>query len=146
VAGSHESGITAGELAFDINYGLAEGVQLTLVVPVLYEHSRSLRSGLGRVETEVKWRFLEQGAGGFLPEMAVAATVIWPTAAAGYDSDSASLLLPLWLQKDFGEWSCSVAVATRLNPDEHRRDSWEAGIAIARGVGERWEIGAGALS
>jgi hypothetical protein len=142
VAGSHESGVTAGELAFDISYGLAEGVQLTLVAPVLYEHSQSLRSGLGRVETEVKWRFHEQRDDSFVPEMAFAPTVIWPTAAAGYDSDSASFLLPLWMHKDIGEWSVFGGGGYQINPDEHRRDSWEAGIAIARKLGERLEVGA----
>jgi hypothetical protein len=142
VTGSHESGTTAGETGFDINYGLMPDVQLTLVVPVLYEHSSSLRSGLGRIETEVKWRFLEQDENGPRPEIAFAPTVIWPTAAAEYDSGSASFMLPLWVQKDFGEWSIFGGGGYQINPDEHLRDSWETGIGLLRSVDDRWTFGA----
>ena len=142
VTGSHESGTTAGEAGFDVNYGLMPDVQLTLVLPVLYEHSRSLRSGLGRIETEVKWRFLEQDENGLRPEMAFALTVILPTAAADYDSDDVSFMFPLWMQKDFGEWSVFGGGGYQFNRDKLLQDSWEAGIGVLRGVGDRWTFGA----
>jgi hypothetical protein len=142
VTGSHRSGTTAGEMAFDINYGLASSVQLTLLVPLLYEHSQSLRSGLGRIETAVKWRFLEQDEQGLAPEMAIAPAVIWPTAVPDAESGEASFLLPLWMQKDFGPWSVFGGGGYQFNPDELRRDSWQAGVAVLRDVGDRLTLGA----
>ena len=142
VAGDRVQGATEGEAGLDINYGGAENLQLTLGLPIEYEREHALHRGLGDVEVAAKYRFLRQAEGSALPDVAIFPAVSLPTGTNGFGSRKAGLFLPIWAQKDFGDWSLFGGGGYHVNPGAGSRDFWESGIALTRQFGERLSLGA----
>ena len=95
-----------GAAGIDFNYGAAPDLQLTATLPVGFD-SPSLRGtsvGPSNVELAAKYRFLHQDSFGL--DVAVFPRVFLPSASANVGDNTASLLLPIWVQKDWnGGWS-----------------------------------------
>jgi hypothetical protein len=142
VNATHVAGSTAGEAGFDLNYGAAEDIQLTLVLPAAYEDAGGLRVRRGTVEAAAKFKLLHQRPGSALPDLAVFPRLFLPTAGRGLGSDRASLLLPVWLQKDAGPWSVFGGGGYQINPGPGERDFWQDGVAVTRRIGRRLTVGA----
>ena len=137
----------AGEAGFDINYGPAKDLQLTAVLPLAFDNSRGfafdgLRSGPGDVELAVKYRFLHQTDGSWMPDVAVFPRLFVPTADHQFGTGKFGLLLPIWAEKDFGPWSVFGGGGYQINPGAGQRDFWQGGGAISRSFGKRLSLGA----
>jgi hypothetical protein len=131
-----------GDAGVDLNYGAAEGVQLTATLPVTFSHVPDARwqSGTGDVELGVKYRFFEDDKAGF--SAAVFPRAILPTAshAAG---EKTRLLLPLWLGKDFaGGTHIFGGGGYEINPGLGNRDFWQAAVAATQDLSSHVSIGA----
>src|SRR5436190_3736907 len=112
-----------GATGLDINYGGFRDVQLTLTLPVNYEHLHApTQWGLGNIELAVKYRFAHQDKEGV--DVAVFPRVYVPTAGKRFGSGRVALLLPVWAQKDFGPWSLFGGGGYTINPGEGNRDFW----------------------
>jgi hypothetical protein len=48
---------------------------------------------------------------------------------------------PLWAQKSFGLWTTFGGGGYRINPGHNKMNSWFAGWAILRQLGERFQLG-----
>jgi hypothetical protein len=95
-----------GAGGIDLNYGAAPDLQLTATLPAGFESPSSgkTRVGLSNVELAAKYRFLHQNSFGL--DVAVFPRVFLPSASANVGDNTASLLLPIWVQKDWnGGWS-----------------------------------------
>src|SRR5436305_3838792 len=101
---STQEGI-GGQGGLDFNYGGAEDLQLTAVIPVGYSKPTNLgfSAGLGNIEIAAKYRFLHQEDFGI--DVAVFPRVFLPSGSASVGERHVSLLLPVWLEKDWGQWS-----------------------------------------
>ena len=132
-----------GEGGFDINYGGAENLQLTAVVSLDTNHEAGESSHVGIADTElgVKYRFLRQHEGSWLPDVAFFPKIDLPTAGERFGSGKLGAILPLWAQKDFGPWSLFGGGGWTLNPGAGNRDYGFAGIALTRRVTERLSLG-----
>jgi hypothetical protein len=130
-----------GEGGFDLNYGPAKGVQLTATVPLAFEHSdeSGWRTGSGELEMAVKYRFLDDDKSGW--QAAVFPRVILPTSTAGLGGRRVRLLLPVWLQKDWGKTSVFGGGGYEINPGSGNRNFWQAGLALTHDVTERLQLG-----
>jgi hypothetical protein len=99
-------GGTAGESGIDFNYGAAPDLQLTATVPSGFERPAGggTTSGPGNIELAAKYRFLHQD--GFGLDVSVFPRVFLPSGSNIIGDNHASLLLPIWIQKDWnGGWS-----------------------------------------
>lgn len=97
---------TSGESGIDFNYGAAPNLQLTATVPAGYSDTvgGGTQIGPGNVELAAKYRFLHQDTFGL--DVSVFPRVFLPSGSATTGDNHASLLLPIWVQKDFGQgWS-----------------------------------------
>ena len=97
---------TSGEAGIDFNYGAAPNLQLTATVPVEYDFAAfgPAAFGPGNVELAAKYRFLHQDTFGL--DVSVFPRVFLPSGSNAIGDNHMSLLLPLWVQKDFAEgWS-----------------------------------------
>lgn len=141
VGGSHVAGSTGGEGGFDINYGAAPDLQLTLAIPLAYERAASTHIGMGTVEIAAKYRFLHQKDGTAIPDLAVFPRAFAPTAPSRFGSGRWGLLLPLWAEKDFGKWQVFGGGGYQINPGPGNRDFWTGGLAVNRQVTERLSLG-----
>jgi hypothetical protein len=67
--------------------------------------------------------------------------VFLPTAPRHGGPRQASLLLPLWIGREAGDWSVFGGGGYVINPGDGNRDFWQSGVAVTRQLGERWNLG-----
>jgi hypothetical protein len=140
--GLHNSSGTSSELGVDFNYGGARDLQLTAVVPVGYEqpHGTGAHTGLGRAELAAKYRFLHQQQDGW--DVAVFPRVILPSASADIDEQHATFQLPLWIGRDWDDWSTFGGGGCALNHSGASRDYCFAGWVLAKKLRPGFQLGA----
>jgi hypothetical protein len=96
----------AGASGIDFNYGAAPNLQLTATLPIGFDQPTGSGAtfGLSNIELAAKYRFLHQNSFGL--DVSVFPRVFLPSATSGIGDGHASLLLPIWVQKDWnGGWS-----------------------------------------
>jgi hypothetical protein len=138
-------GALQGEGGLDLNYGAAENVQLTAVLPIGFDNvnafsTSGLRTGTGMIELAAKYKFLHQDGNGWLPDVSVFPRFLIPT-QHNFGYDRTNFFLPIWAGKDFGPWSVFGGGGYELNPGPAARDFWQGGIAIDRTINERLQLG-----
>lgn len=131
-----------GEGGFDLNYGAAEGLQLTATLPLAFEHSPGAgwSAGRGDVEVAAKYRFVNDDKSGW--QVAVFPRVMLPTSAKHLGRSRARLLLPVWAQKDLGKTSLFGGGGYEINPGRGNRNFWEAGVAATHDMTDKLQLGA----
>jgi hypothetical protein len=133
---------TGGESGVDFNYGAAPDLQLTAVLPLAYERleSGSAEAGLGNVELAAKYRFVHQSQIGW--DIALFPRVFLPSASPRVGDRTASLLLPLWLERDWGDWSTFGGGGCEIHRGGGEKDFCVAGWALARQILPDLQLGA----
>ena len=122
-----------GSFGAEFNYGAAPDVQVTVGVPIAYDHdSAGVHSGLGDLEVSVKYRFFHDEAAGI--SIAAFPGLSLPIATNGMGGDHVTALLPVWGQKDFGPWSVFGGGGYAINPGNGNRNYWTGGVALTREV------------
>jgi hypothetical protein len=120
--GTAARGGTNGESGIDFNYGAAPNLQLTAVVPGGFNqpYGDGLAIGMSNIELAAKYRFLHQDSFGL--DVSIFPRVFLPTVTNGVSENRTSLLLPIWVEKDWnGGWSafggggCTVTDGRGLN-------------------------------
>jgi hypothetical protein len=105
-SGTAVRGDTSGASGVDFNYGAAPDLQLTATVPIGFDipAGSGASFGLSNIELAAKYRFLHQDSFGL--DVSVFPRVFLPSPTNGIGNKAASLLLPVWVQKDWsGGWS-----------------------------------------
>jgi len=133
---------TGGAGGIDFNYGGAPDLQLTMVLPLEYDSpvTGPTVAGLGNVELAAKYRFLHQDDFGW--DVAVFPRVFLPSASPLVGDRHASLLLPIWAEKDFGDWSTFGGGGCVLNNGGESQDYCLMGWVLTRAVTPALHIGA----
>jgi hypothetical protein len=123
----------------DLNYGVGDRVQLKFEMPWIVASGRG-NDGFGNAAVGVKWRFLDQGEGGWQVSTYPQAEFL-PSGlhhAASADS-GVGWLLPIEVQRDFGGFDAGFEVGRTLAPS-HGDDGWIAGVAVGCDVSERMQL------
>lgn len=130
-----------GAAGFDLNYGPIKDVQLTATVPMAFAQAdgEGWRIGAGDLELGVKYRFIDDARSGIAA--AVFPRIIVPTARHGLGGTRTRLLLPLWLQKDFGSTVVFGGGGYEINPGRGNRDFWQAGLALTHDLTDETSLG-----
>jgi hypothetical protein len=125
-----------GAVGAELNYGAAPNVQVTVGLPVAYAHEASgLRTGRGDLELSVKYRFLHDATTGL--SLAAFPGLTLPTASGGLGSRNVTALLPVWAQKDMGDWAVFGGGGYAINPGRENHNYWTGGVAVTRRWSER---------
>lgn len=139
--GTKTAGSFDGSAGVDLNYGAVPDIQLTATLPIEFARSSgATRTGAGNLEVGVKYRFYQNAATGV--SVAMFPRVFFPTASRGFGSGRTGLLLPVWAQKDAGDWSLFGGGGYSINPGSGNRNSWQGSVAVTRALGERASFGA----
>src|SRR5580692_8449394 len=104
--GTATRGDIGGASGIDFNYGAAPNLQLTATLPVAFDNPAAGNAsfGPGNVELAAKYRLLHQDTFGL--DVSVFPRIFLPSGSATIGDNHVSLLLPIWVQKDFGpKWS-----------------------------------------
>jgi outer membrane putative beta-barrel porin/alpha-amylase len=128
---------TDGSSGIDFNYGAAPDLQMTAVLPVAYDANTM---GVGNVELAVKYRFAHQADIGW--DIAAFPRVILPSISRDIGDKHISVLLPLWAEKDWGDWSTFGGGGCVLSRGGRSQDYCMAGWALTRAMTPALHIGA----
>src|SRR5258707_4574161 len=105
-SGTATRGDIGGASGVDFNYGAAPDLQLTATVPMGFDSPAAggASFGPGNIELAAKYRFLHQDSFGL--DVSVFPRVFLPSGSNLVGDNHASVLLPIWIQKDWGGgWS-----------------------------------------
>jgi len=140
--GSHARDGESGVAGLDFNYGAGPDLQLTAVFPFEYDDpdGGGSASGLGNIELAAKYRFLHQDQVGW--DIAVFPRAFLPSASPEVGDRHASLLVPIWLQRDFGKWSTFGGGGCVLSRGDDSVDFCLGGWAITHQIAPRLQVGA----
>jgi Putative MetA-pathway of phenol degradation len=130
-----------GASGLDFNYGATPDLQLTAVFPIAYDDPRgeSAATGLGNIELAAKYRFLHQADIGW--DVAIFPRLFLPSPQAHVGETHFSLLIPIWLEKDWGQWSVFGGGGCVIDRGGDSRDYCLAGWALARQVMPDLQLG-----
>jgi hypothetical protein len=133
---------TSGASGIDFNYGAAPDLQLTATVPIAYQSPAEVSAfaGLGNVELAAKYRFLHQSEIGW--DVAVFPRVFLPSGSSTLGERHASFLLPLWVEKDWDNWSTFGGGGCELNRGGGSKDFCQAGWVLTRQILPELQLGA----
>ncbi|MBV9990321.1 MAG: transporter [Alphaproteobacteria bacterium] len=133
---------TGGAFGIDFNYGAAPDLQLTAVLPVEYETAPQGPDlmGIGNVELAAKYRVLHQDDVGW--DVAVFPRLFLPSGSALVGDKHVSLLLPVWVGRDFDTWSTFGGGGCTLHRGGDAQDFCLAGWALTREIAPSLRLGA----
>ncbi|MGZ5999938.1 MAG: transporter [Rhizomicrobium sp.] len=133
---------SSGQAGIDFNYGGAENLQLTMVVPFAYDSPRGGASvtGFGDVELAAKYKFLHQDTFGL--DVAIFPRLFLPTNSnPALGSKHASLFIPIFAEKDWGDWSVFGGGGCTINRGGSSQDFCQMGLVVARRVIPALQLG-----
>jgi hypothetical protein len=134
---------TDGETGVDFNYGAAPNLQLTATLPIgfSFPNGSDAQFGPGNIELAAKYRFLQQASVGW--DVAVFPRVFLPSGSGSVGDRQASLLLPIWAQRDLGNgWTTFGGGGCQLYPAANIQDFCMAGWVLTRQIAPNLQVGA----
>jgi hypothetical protein len=133
---------SSGEGGLDFNYGALPDLQLTAVAPIAYSFPRGAATdvGPGNIELAAKYRFLDQAQIGW--DIAVFPRLFLPSLSSRVGDNHPALLLPVWFEKDFGDWSTFGGGGCEINRGGDAKHFCLAGWVLTRKVLPELELGA----
>lgn len=131
---------TTGQAGIDFNYGALPDLQVTVVLPMGFVQPAdgTGQVGLGNIQFAAKYRFLHQDSFGL--DVSFFPRFFMPTGTPAVGNANPSVLLPLWLQKDWGKWSLFGGGGCAINVDPGQ-DFCQAGAVVARQVLSDLQLG-----
>jgi hypothetical protein len=117
-AGTATRGDIGGASGIDFNYGAAPDLQLTATLPIGFDNPAAGTASFGptNIELAAKYRFLHQDSFGL--DVSAFPRVFLPSPTKNIGINTASLLLPVWVQKDWnGGWSAFGGGGCVINRD-----------------------------
>lgn len=134
---------SGGQAGFDLNYGGAENLQLTVVVPFAYSRprGRAAVTGFGDLELATKYKFLHQEVFGL--DVAIFPRLFLPTNSnPALGSKHSSLFIPIFAQKDWGDWSVFGGFGCTINRGGDSHDFCQTGLVVERRIIPQLQLGA----
>jgi hypothetical protein len=137
---------TGTALGLDMNYGALPNLQISLSVPVDFSAPQRRRTvfAVSDVELGVKYRFVEESADGWRPQVSFYPSIDTSLGGSRANGGSGATheFLPLWAQKSFGGWTTFGGGGLRINPGRDGVNSWFAGWGFLRRLTDRFQLGA----
>jgi hypothetical protein len=131
--------------SIEVNYGAAPNLQLHFIGNLAHDHpaGQARAYGLGDIEFGAKYRFINPGKDDWYPQVGVFPLVEFPTGAAkrGLGAGYVQAFFPIWVQKDFGEWTTYGGGGYWINPGPGNRNYWFAGWLLQRQITPRLALG-----
>jgi hypothetical protein len=137
---------TSGTLAgVEVNYGAAPNLQLHVIAPLAFDAPSGVgaKIGAGDIELGAKYRFIDPGPDDWWPQVGVFPLVEVPSGDTrrGLGTGHLREFLPVWIQKDFGDWTTYGGGGYWINPGAGNRNYWFAGWLLQRKVTDSLALG-----
>jgi hypothetical protein len=145
--GTHKVAETSGVAppSCDCNYGFLPNIQLHMQPGMAFAKANGtpLHVGPGDSEFGIKYRFIEQDKESWVPSVAIYPLLEAPTgnAARGLGTGRTHAFVPLWVQKDFGDWTTFGGGGYWINPGPGNKNHWFAGWVLERKITDKFRLG-----
>jgi hypothetical protein len=145
-AATHVRGDRGGILGgIEVNNGAAPNLQLHLIVPLAFDKPSGgpMVAGLGDTELGVKYRLITPDEGDWFPQVGVFPLVEVPTGSAsrGLGAGVTREYFPVWVQKDWGDWTTYGGGGYWVNPGTGNRNYWFVGWLLQRQITKQLALG-----
>jgi len=142
--GTHdEEGTNGLGPSVEFNYGFLPDFMIHLIVPMAYDVPRGEDTHLGYGDTEIgiKFRFVHETH--VIPMIGTFPLLEIPTGNPknGLGSDVVQCFLPIWVQKDFGNWTTYGGGGYWINPGKGNRDFGFVGVLLQYAFSEGFYLG-----
>jgi hypothetical protein len=128
---------------FEYSHGLLPDVQLTIVVPFARTapDGGPTEWGIGDVAVGVKYRFVAEADTSL--QVAVSPIAVLPTgnSSKGLGNGKTWWLLPVCVQKSWGDWTASAAGGYVINPADGEESHAYGGWLLQKDLDEKWMLG-----
>ena len=140
-------GVTAWQLPqIDVNFGIGDRIQLTYEIPYVLESGSGApgASGWSNAYPGIKWRFLDQGEGGWQMSIFPQLETAGPAGAErrGLAEDAPRLLLPLEVAKSVGPLDLDFEAGYYLPLHDHGAEERILGVVAGHRFTRRLELDA----
>ena len=146
--GTHVSGDTSGVLpGVEFNYGLIENGMVHIVAPMAFDSpvGGPTQFGYGDTELGFKYRFIDEDKNGSRPSVGVFPLIELPSGSQtkGLGAGHVRAFLPVWVQKNFGDWTTYGGGGYWINQDDNLGDKnyWFAGWVLQRKITDKLMLG-----
>ncbi len=141
-AGTRTIDGSGGAAGLDISYGGAPDLQLSVTVPIEYNHPTGspFIGGLGNVELAAKYRFIHQETAGV--DVAIFPRVFLPSGSSHVGDQHVTFFLPLWIGRQTGRWGTFGGGGCAINRRNGSKDYCLVGWAVTYKALENLEFGA----
>jgi hypothetical protein len=130
----------------EINNGAAPNLQLHLLVPLAFDSPSGgpTVTGLGDIELGAKHRFITPGEDDWYPQVGVFPLVELPSGNAQHGLGVGKMreYFPVWLQKDWGDWTSYGGGGYWINPGAGNQNYWFVGWLLQHQVTKQLALGA----
>jgi hypothetical protein len=129
----------------EVNYGAAPNLQLHVIVPWAFDSPSGSPSvtGLGDIELGAKYRFITPGEDDWWPQVGIFPLVELDTGNAqkGLGAGKTREYFPVWLQKNWGDWTTYGGGGYWIIPGAGNQNYWFAGWLLQRQVTKSLALG-----
>lgn len=146
-SGTRVRGDTSGDTpAIEFDYGIVPNGRIAIIAPMSFDRMTGvpLNWGYGDTDLEFKYRFVEQDKKGWRPSIGVVPSVQLPLGDfhRNLGNGVTRIFLPIWLQKDFGDWTTFGGGGYWINHGRGNKNFWYAGWVLQRKITDKLAIGA----
>ena len=138
-------GSTADIPGLEVNFGVLSNLQATILVPLGLSQVSGVGTnvGVGDIELELKYRFIDEDPSGWRPAVAIAPQVNLPSGseARGLGVGRATGFIPVWASKDIGRWTVFGGDGLNVNTGPNQKDWWFSGVGLLRELDPNWTVG-----
>ncbi len=129
--------------AVEFNFGVFPNTQFHVVAPLAFSSPKQepAYAGYGDTEVGVKFRFVQQTS--ILPDIATFPLVEVPTgnASKNLGNGKTQIYIPIWLQKDIGQWTIYGGTGYWINPGSGNKNWQFTGILIQYNFSDDFFLG-----
>jgi len=133
---------SGGQAGIDFNYGGAEDLQLTAVLPFAYAKQRGQAAvtGFGDIELAAKYKFLHQDTFGL--DVSIFPRVFLPTNSnPALGNKHPAFFVPFFVEKDWDAWSVFGGGGCTISRGGDSQDFCQVGLVVARQVLPHLQLG-----
>jgi hypothetical protein len=142
---THSQGVTSGTTpALEVNYGAFPEVQLHVLGALAFDkEGGGTNSGFGDIELGAKYRFLNEDANALGIRAAVYPQLNLPAGDSdkGLGAGHSRIYAPLWLEKNFGDWTTYGGGGYWRNRGTSDQDYWFLGWCVQRKITAKLTLG-----
>jgi opacity protein-like surface antigen len=145
--GTHVKDDTGGDTpAIEFDYGIVPNGRVAIIAPMAFDRAvgEPFKWGYGDTQLEFKYRLIEQDKNGWRPSIGVVPSLELPSGdfRRSLGNGVTRVFLPMWLQKDFGDWTTYGGGGYWINHGRDNKNFWYVGWVLQRKITDKLAIGA----